>query len=39
MISRLVSLEHSHEIKPGWVFAGNRSGLSTMDGAPARIEE
>ena len=34
MISRLVSLEHPHEIKPGMVFALKPSGRPAMAGVP-----
>ena len=39
MISRLVSLEHSHEIKPGMVFALETFWPSTDGWSAARIEE
>jgi Xaa-Pro aminopeptidase len=39
MISRLVSLEHPHEIKPGMVFALETFWPSTDGWSAARIEE
>src|SRR6266699_2442049 len=39
VISRLVSLEHSHEIKPGMVFALETFWPSTDGWSAARIEE
>ena len=39
LISRLVSLEHSHEIKPGMVFALETFWPSTDGWSAARIEE
>jgi Xaa-Pro aminopeptidase len=39
MISRLVSLEHSHELKPGMVFALETFWPSTDGWSAARIEE
>ena len=39
MISRLVSLEHSYEIKPGMVFALETFWPSTDGWSAARIEE
>ena len=39
MISRLVSLEHSHEIKPGMVFALETFWPSSDGWSAARIEE
>src|ERR1700726_3078842 len=39
VISRLVSLEHSHEIKPGMVFALETFWLSTDGWSAAPIEE
>jgi Xaa-Pro aminopeptidase len=39
VISRMVSLEHSHEIKPGMVFALETFWPSTDGWSAARIEE
>ena len=39
MISRLVSLDHPHEIKPGMVFALETFWPSTDGWSAARIEE
>ena len=39
MISRLVSLDHPHEIKPGMVFALESFWPSTDGWSAARIEE
>ena len=39
MISRMVSLEHSHEIKPGMVFALETFWPSKDGWSAARIEE
>jgi len=39
VISRLVSLEHSHEIKPAWFSRSKHSCHQRMAGAPRALEE